>query len=137
MLVFFVSLYKLLRAIRHGIKYREEFRVLLIFILTLLAGETYLYWDHEGWSIVDSLYFSVMTMSTIGYGDFAPTAIFSKIFTIIFLLLSIGVFVAVVSKIVSMKQLVASLQVLKILVDGTFERVLPLIQIERNWRLST
>jgi hypothetical protein len=81
MLVFFVSLYKLLRAIRHGIKYREEFRVLLIFILTLLAGETYLYWDHEGWSIVDSLYFSVMTMSTIGYGDFAPTAIFSKIFT--------------------------------------------------------
>jgi len=101
MLGFFVNLYKLLRAIWHGIKYDEEFRVLLILMLSLLAGGTYFYWDHEGWSIIDSLYFSVMTMSTIGYGDFAPTTPFSKIFTIIFSLLSIGVFVAVVSKIVT------------------------------------
>ena len=40
-------------------------------------------------------------MSTIGYGVFTPTTDFSKIFTIIYALLSIGVFVAVVSKIVT------------------------------------
>jgi len=101
MLGFFVNLYKLLRAVWHGIKLDEEFRVLLVVLLTLLAGGTYFYWSVEGWSVIDSLYFSVMTMSTIGYGDFTPTTTFSKIFTIIFAVLSIGVFVAVVSKIVT------------------------------------
>jgi voltage-gated potassium channel len=101
MLGFFVNLYKLLRAVRHGIKLDEEFRVLLVVLLTLLGGATYFYWSIEGWSVIDALYFSVMTMSTIGYGDFTPTTTFSKIFTIIFAVLSIGVFVAVVSKIVT------------------------------------
>ena len=101
MIGFFVNLYKLLRAIWHGVKYDEEFRVLLIVLLTLLLGGTYFYWSVEGWSIVDAMYFSVMTMSTIGYGDLTPTTTFSKIFTIIYALLSIGVFVAVVSKIVT------------------------------------
>ena len=101
MLGFFVNLYKLLRAVRHGIRLDEEFRVLLVVLLTLLGGATYFYSSVEGWSVIDSLYFSVMTMSTIGYGDFTPTTTFSKIFTIIFAVLSIGVFVAVVSKIVT------------------------------------
>ena len=101
MLGFFVNLYKLLRAVWHGIKYDQQFRVLLVFLLTLLSGATYFYWHVEGWSVIDSLYFSVMTMSTIGYGDFTPTTTLSKMFTIIFALLSIGVFVAVVSKIVT------------------------------------
>ena len=101
MLGFFVNLYKLLRAIWHGVKFDAEFRVLFVILLTLLGGATYFYWSVEGWSVIDSLYFSVMTMSTIGYGDLTPTTTFSKIFTIIFALLSIGVFVAVVSKIVT------------------------------------
>ena len=54
----------------------------------------------EGWSIVDSAYFCIMTMSTIGYGDLVPTSDVSKIFTIIYAVLSIGVFVAVMSKLV-------------------------------------
>ena len=101
MLGFFLNLFKLLRAIWHGIKFDKEFRVLFVILLTLLGGATYFYWSVEGWSVIDSLYFSVMTMSTIGYGDLVPTTTFSKIFTIIFALLSIGVFVAVVSKIVT------------------------------------
>jgi voltage-gated potassium channel len=101
MVGFFVNLFKLLRAIWHGIKFDEEFRILLVVLLTLLLGSTCFYWSVEGWGFIDAQYFSVMTMSTIGYGDLAPTTTFSKIFTIIFALLSIGVFVAVVSKIVT------------------------------------
>jgi hypothetical protein len=101
MLGFFLNLFKLLRAIWHGIKFDEEFRVLLVVLLTLLLGSTCFYWSVEGWSFIDALYFSVMTMSTIGYGDLTPTTTLSKSFTIIFALLSIGVFVAVVSKIVT------------------------------------
>jgi len=101
MVGFFINLVKLLRAIWHGIKSDEEFRVLLVVLLTLLVGSTYFYWSVEGWSVIDALYFSVMTMSTIGYGDLVPTTTLSKLFTIIYSLLSIGVFVAVVSKIVA------------------------------------
>ena len=98
---FFINLWKLLVATRHGIKEDEEFRALLILLMTLLAGATYFYWRVEGWSIVDALYFSVMTTSTIGYGDLVPTTSLSKLFTIIFAILSIGVFVATVSKLVT------------------------------------
>ena len=100
MISFFLSLTRLLVAIRHGIQKDDEFRALLLILLMMLVGATLFYWRIEGWSIIDSVYFSVMTMSTIGYGDLVPTSVFSKLFTIIFALLSIGVFVAVVSKLV-------------------------------------
>ncbi|MFW2372041.1 MAG: potassium channel family protein [Gammaproteobacteria bacterium] len=101
MISFFISLMRLLAAIRQGIKKDQEFRALLYLLLTLLTAATVFYWRNEGWSLIDSLYFSVMTMSTIGYGDFVPTSTLSKLFTIVYALLSIGVFVAVVSKLVS------------------------------------
>ena len=101
MISFFLSLTRLLVAVWQGVKKDEEFRALLFILLTLLAGATLFYWSIEGWSIIDSLYFSVMTMSTIGYGDLVPTSTFSKLFTIIFALLSIGMFVALVSKLVA------------------------------------
>jgi len=72
----------------------------MVLMLVLLAGATWFYAETEGWSIIDSIYFSVMTMSTIGYGDLAPSTPLSKLFTIVFAILSIGVFAAVASKIV-------------------------------------
>jgi len=101
MISFFINLIRLLNALWHGIKADAEFRILLYVLLTLLAGSTFFYSQIEGWNVIDSLYFSVMTMSTIGYGDLTPTTALSKMFTILFALLSIGIFVAVVSKIVS------------------------------------
>ena len=100
MLTFFISLSRLLTAIWQGIKTDIQFRVLVHLLATLLIGATVFYWRMEGWSIIDSLYFSVMTMSTIGYGDFVPSSDGAKLFTIIFAMLSIGVFVAVVTKLV-------------------------------------
>ena len=100
MVTFFYDMIKLLVGIRHGIKNDVEFRILLFFLITLLAGATLFYYREEGWSVIDSLYFSVMTMSTIGHGDLVPTTTLSKMFTIIFALLSIGIFVALMSKIV-------------------------------------
>ena len=101
MTTFFIDLYKLLRAIWHGVRSDEEFRTLMFILLTLLGGGTYFYWHVEGWGVLDSLYFCVMTMSTIGYGDFTPTTDLSKGFTIIYTMLSIGIFAAVITKIVS------------------------------------
>jgi voltage-gated potassium channel len=67
-------------------------------MLMLLLSGTFFYASTENWSYRDSLHFCVMTMSTIGYGDFIPTTNLTKIFTIIYSLISIGVFVGVVSK---------------------------------------
>lgn len=101
MISFIINLLRFLRAIWHGVKQDSEFRILLYVLLTLLIGGTAFYTEIEGWSIIDSLYFSVMTMSTIGYGDFVPTTTFSKIFTMVFAILSIGVFVTIVTKVVA------------------------------------
>ena len=44
------------------------------------------------------MYFCVMTISTIGYGDFAPTTTLSKLFTIGIALSGTGLFVLIVTK---------------------------------------
>ena len=100
MISFCFNFYQLFNAVIVGIKKDQEFRILFFLLLTILVGSTTFYSNVENWSIIDALYFSVMTMSTIGYGDFVPTTDNSKIFTIIFTFLSVGLFVALNTKIV-------------------------------------
>ena len=61
-----------------------------ILIIVILIG-TYSYHRVEGWRTLDSLYFTVITITTIGYGDFAPVTDAGKIITIIFPFLGIGI----------------------------------------------
>jgi hypothetical protein len=37
----------------------------------------------EGWSIQESLYFSLVTGLTIGYGDLSPTTLFTRVLSIV------------------------------------------------------
>ncbi len=98
MISFFLTLFRLVKVIVLGIKNDNDFRFLFFFINILLVSATIFYVRVEQWTIIDSLYFSVMTMSTIGYGDLVPTTDVSKVFTIIFSFLSIGSFVAFTAK---------------------------------------
>ncbi len=52
-----------------------------VFILVILLGSI-VYQNVEGWSYIDSVYFTVVTMTTIGYGDIVPTTNVGKIITI-------------------------------------------------------
>lgn len=45
----------------------------------------------EGWNWIDSIYFSVITLTTVGYGDFSPQTDLGKIFTVIYLLTGMGI----------------------------------------------
>lgn len=94
---FFFTLLKLLRAIRHASE-DEEFLGLAFVTLTLLISGTMFYSYTEHWGYIDAFYFCVMTMTTIGYGDLAPSTDVSKIFTIFYAFISIGVFVSLAAK---------------------------------------
>jgi hypothetical protein len=79
---FLTVLARLLRIIHRS--WRDpEFRGL--FFLLLLFGGTLFYRQAEGWSLLDSLYFSVITLTTVGYGDLYPTTDASKVFTILYI----------------------------------------------------
>ncbi|MBX0327143.1 potassium channel family protein [Oscillochloris sp. ZM17-4] len=70
-----------------------EFRVLAALVLLVLAMGTLFYHSVEGWGWIDSLYFCVITLSTIGYGDFSPQTAAGKLFTIMYIFMGIGLLV--------------------------------------------
>jgi len=61
--------------------------VVVLFILIFLG--TWFYTYVENWSWVDSFYFTVMTVTTVGFGDFVPTHDISKIMTSLYSMVSI------------------------------------------------
>lgn len=101
MIAFFLNALRLSRILFKGIKNDKEFRFLFFTIVLLLLGATLFYNQIEHWNLLDALYFSVMTMSTVGYGDLTPVTPFGKIFTMIYSFMAIGAFVAFTAKIVT------------------------------------
>ena len=65
-------------------------RVLIVGALAIVATGTVFYTVVEGWRVLDSLYFTVITLTTIGYGDFSPTTDISKIFTMFFVIAGVS-----------------------------------------------
>lgn len=64
--------------------------LLLTTAVTLLAG-MFIFRALEGWSYLDALYFSLITLTTVGYGDFSPVTPLGKIMTMIYILLGLGI----------------------------------------------
>lgn len=71
-----------------------EFRGLGIVLAFWIALGTIIYSINEDWSVVESLYFCVMTLTTIGYGDFSPTTESMQLYTVFYSVLGVGFFVA-------------------------------------------
>lgn len=93
MISFFLTVYRLLKAIVRSWRH-STFRAGLFLAIALLLSGTLFYRSVEGWSWVDSLYFSATTISTVGLGDLSPQTNLGKIFTVLYIFVGVGVFVA-------------------------------------------
>ena len=89
LILFFLELRDLLK--------QPKFRSILIWMVILLAAGTIFYSWMEGWSLLDSLYFSIITLTTVGYGDLSPTTSASKAFTIVYIIFGMILIAASIS----------------------------------------
>jgi len=79
--------------------YKTPLRYAFGILVLVLVGGAFFYSRVEGWSFLDSLYFSVITLATVGYGDFSPKTDAGKLFTMGYILVGVGLFVGVATAI--------------------------------------
>lgn len=82
-----MKILKILKSIRP----RTQIEASIMALTFLIVLGTVVYRWIEGWSWVTSFYFSVSTLTTVGYGDFYPTTELSRLFTAIYVLAGVTV----------------------------------------------
>jgi voltage-gated potassium channel Kch len=70
--------------------FTSKIKFALIILLTIFIIGTIGFHLIEGWSLIDSFYTTIATLSTVGYGDFAPETTAGKFFTIFVIIFGVG-----------------------------------------------
>jgi voltage-gated potassium channel len=100
--------------------YRSRlFNAFVLIVVTLSVG-TAGYQVLEGWSFIDALYMTVITLTTVGYGETNPLTTRGRVFTMILLMTSIGIAGYAVSTLAAF------------VVEGEFNRMLQGRRMERK-----
>jgi hypothetical protein len=81
-----------------------EFRAIGFLLLVAVAIGTFVFKYVEGWSWLDSAYFSVVSLTTVGDANLAPTMAVTKIFSMIYSLIGIGLMLAFLSRLTSFRE---------------------------------
>ena len=92
----FLDFLRYINAIRDSFA-DHRFRVLFILAIFVLGLGTIFYHIVEGFRYIDAFYFSVTTLATIGYGDFAPVTDLGKVFTIFYIFTGLGIIAAFIN----------------------------------------
>ena len=71
--------------------HRTGLRLAILSVLLAIAVGTLTFHTLEGWSILDSLYVTAQTVTTVGYGDMTPRTAYGRAFATIFMIVSVGV----------------------------------------------
>ncbi len=75
-----------------------EAKVLAFAAISVIAIGSVVYMVLEHWGPIDAVYFCVVTLATVGYGDLHPTTDAGKIFTIFYILSGLGIIAAFVTE---------------------------------------
>ena len=70
---------------------RARIRIVLMAVLASLLLGTVTFHLLEGWSILDSLYVTAQTVTTVGFGDLTPRTAFGRIFATFFMVVGVGI----------------------------------------------
>ncbi|HWF89098.1 MAG TPA: potassium channel protein [Pyrinomonadaceae bacterium] len=70
---------------------RARIRIVLLAVLAAIAFGTVVFHLLEGWSILDSLYVTVQTVTTVGFGDITPRTAAGRVFATAFMMIGVGV----------------------------------------------
>lgn len=97
MISFLLLIRSFARALYHAIKEQPAIRGMVVLVVLLLAAGTIFYSQAEHWSVLNALYFSVTTLTTVGLGDLSPHRDISKLFTIIYILFGVGILLGLVN----------------------------------------
>ncbi len=91
-------------------KKQQAIALRIIFAATLvtIATGTVFYHYVEGFSWIDAYYFSVITLTTVGYGDLVPHTDIGKLFTTLYIFVGVGIitgFITTLSKRAAQKRI--------------------------------
>lgn len=76
---------------RKRLKLRTEIFIAGSSLFGWIGIGTLLFHRLEPWTWIQSFYFSVVTITTVGYGDLTPSSDLSRLFTAIYLLVGVSI----------------------------------------------
>lgn len=82
----------------HAIHRQYLFVAVLAVVILIVGATVYRHLLQLSW--VDAFYFCTTTLATVGYGDITPKTDASKIFTIFYIFIGIGIFASFASLLV-------------------------------------
>ena len=81
-----------------------ETKVLVLAALAVITVGTGAYVLIERWTVLQALYFCVVTLATVGYGDLHPTTDLGRLFTIGYIVIGVGIIGAFISQLARHRQ---------------------------------
>lgn len=81
-------------------KIHREFRFLAVLSIATLGLGTIVFRLVEGWRWIDSFYYSAVSLTTVGYGDFTPSTDIGKLIAVLYLFIGIGIIAAMVNNLI-------------------------------------
>lgn len=77
---------------------RSDILGLIGTVVLIIFGGTVFFHFVEGWSWLDSYFFTVVTLSTVGYGSLVPATALGKIATTILIFIGLGIVAVAVQR---------------------------------------
>lgn len=70
---------------------RARIRIVLMAVFAAILLGTIIFHLLEGWSILDSLYVTAQTVTTVGFGDLTPRTTAGRVFATVFMIFGVGI----------------------------------------------
>lgn len=74
-----------------------KIRIIVSTLIALIAGGTVLFHWLEPFTWIQAFYFTVTTMTTVGYGDLTPSNDVTRLFVSFYILIAVSLYVSLIT----------------------------------------